>query len=425
MAVEQEKSTTVVIEERSRINFLPERQVFQPHHENLDVTRNHSDGHQHVETESSVTADTLSYNLDAHANNEQISSLYPGPSISDEATTDLANEASYNLSLGRNEPPTNVGQTEDVTSDKNKTEKVFILHFTDDDDDISQDAILQLASSLRYFNVNITLDLFEKDTFQSNWNIWHERELKEAKIVLCIVTKDFHNQLTTDVKGIIAYNLLSDRTCTIPFIPIFLESKVNKNYIPLIMRGTNCYSIFVRDIPKQKQPVYNKNFEDLYSYLTAQNRTYPPELGETIPIPRHKSVMSENEKQTTAGHGKMASTAPYKNVLSEEEKTFLQLQTITTPVMSLPSHNKMFSQLASNLTAEWEPLGRSLHVSEANMYAIKRDNMYSVTEQAVKMFQQWLRQNGSVATIQVLATAVYESGPQYWELLKILSKHAL
>ena len=425
MAVEQEKSTTVVIEERSRINVLPERQVygFQPHHENLDVTRNRSDGHQHVETEPSITADTLSYNFNAHENNEQMSSLYPGPSISDKATTDLANEASNNLSLGRDEPPTNVGQTEDVGSDKNKTEKVFILHFTDDDDDFSQDAVLQLASSLRYFNVNITLDLFEKDTFQGNWNIWHEKELKEAKIVLCIITKDFHHQLTTDVKGIIAYNLLSDRTCTIPFIPIFLESKVNKNHIPLIMRGTNCYSIFLKDIPKPEQPEYSKNFENLYSYLTAQNRAYPPELGETIPIPRHKSVMSEREKQRTAGHNKTTPMPLLKSTMSEKEKTFSLLKSITTPVMSLPSHNKMFSQLASNLTAEWEQLGRALGVSEANMYAIKRDNMYSVTEQAVKMFQQWLRQNGSVATIQVLATAVYESGPKYWDLLQVLCSH--
>ena len=41
-----------------------------------------------------------------------------------------------------------------------------------------------------------------------------------------------------------------------------------------------------------------------------------------------------------------------------------------------------------------------IHVS-----IINRDNMYSVTEQAVKMFQQWLRQNGSGATIQDLPTA--------------------
>ena len=428
MAVEQEKSTIVVIEENSRINVLPERQVygFQPHQENLDVTLNRPDN-QHVESEPpSGTADLLSYNLDVHAYNEQLSPVDLGPSIGDEATTELANEASRNLSLGRNNPQhTNVRQAlaEDMGSDENKTDKVFILHFTDDDDDVCQDEILQLASSLRQFNVNITLDLFEKDTFQGNWNIWYEKELKESKIVLCIITKNFNHQLKTDIKGDLAYNLLSDRT--IPFIPIFLDSKVNEKHIPLIMRGSNCYSVSLRDIPKQKGTACGKSFENLYSYLTAQNRAYPPELGETIPMLRHKSVMSGREEQPTTGYAKTAPMPLQKSAMSEEEKTFLQLKTITTPVMSLPSHNKMFSQLASNLTAEWEPLGRELGVSEANMYAIKRDNMYSVTEQAVKMFQQWLRQNGSLATIQDLASAVYESGPKYWELLKVLCRHTL
>ena len=425
--MEQDKSTTAVIENFSRKNCFTDGQVGSTHHENLDVTRDRHDNHQHVESEPSAsgTADLLSYNLDAHAYNEQFSSVHPGPSIGDEATTYLANEASRNLSLGRNNPQHTIVRqalAEDMRPDENKTDKVFILHFTDDGD-VYQDEILQLASSLRQFNVNVTLDLFEKDTFQGNWNIWYERELKEAKVVLCIITRDFNHQLKTDIKGVIAYNLLSDRT--IPFIPIFLDSKVNEKHIPLIMRGSNCYSVSLRDIPKQKGTACGKSFEDLYSYLTAQNRAHPPELGETIRMPCHKSVMSGREEQPTAGYAITAPMPVQKSAMSEEEKTFLQLKTITTPVMSLPSHNKMFSQLASNLTAEWEPLGRELGVSEANMYAIKRDNMYSVTEQAVKMFQQWLRQNGSQATIQDLATAVYESGPKYWELLKILCRHIL
>ena len=414
--MEQAKSTSIVGGKPETL-ILTEEQVLrhlQPcHGENLDATHGNQfhdqcEEDQSVERDISGYVDLQSYNQDAHYNEQFSQTSLPGTSLTNEANTVSNNSASrenqtitglsyHGVSLGENPAAVQIEGTE------RKTDKVFILHFTDDDDDISKDAILQLASCLRQLHVDVSLDLFEKDNFHGNWNIWYERELKESRIVLCIITKDFHNELTmTDrVKGYSVYNLLSDGT--IPFIPVFLESKVNKSYIPLSMRGSNVYPIFLKDIPKVKQQSehWSKNFENLYSFLTAQSRTQPPELGEVVQIPRHKSVMSE------------------------EEKTFSQLKTVTTPVMSLPSHNKMFSQLASNLTAEWEPLGRALDVSEPNMYAIKRDNSYSVTEQAVKMFQQWLRQNGSTATIQVLATAVYESGSKYWDLLKVLCKHAL
>ena len=73
--------------------------------------------------------------------------------------------------------------------------------------------------------------------------------------------------------------------------------------------------------------------------------------------------------------------------------------------------------LAANLMADWEILGRMLDVSELNVNAIKR---VSVTEQAVEMFRKWLNTNGSRATVAAISTAVYKSGPQYWNLLDIL-----
>ena len=399
--MEQPKSTSVVnqFERNSERCVLTDRQV-PCHDENLDVTRQQLQN-QYVESD---VADLQSYNYDAHANSENLSIVdSPGPSLHDESITGSSrsdftrwNESPHLQLAAR--------QNENLSSNlpnKNVTDKVFILHFTEEDDVILQDAILQLASCLRSFNVDITLDLFERDNFHGNWNMWYERELKESKVVLCIITQDFYKGLTTNhVKGNSAYNLLSDGK--IPFIPIFLESKVDKRHIPLSMRGANVYRIMLKDIPNPKQADgWSENFRNLYSFLTPQNRMGPPELGETVAMPRRASVMSE------------------------DEKIFSQLKTITTPVMSLHSHNKMFTQMASNLTADWEPLGRALGVSEANMYAIRRDHTYSVTEQAVKMFQQWVRQNGSRATIQVLATAVHESGSQYWELLKILCKHVL
>ena len=95
-----------------------------------------------------------------------------------------------------------------------------------------------------------------------------------------------------------------------------------------------------------------------------------------------------------------------------------------TPIKSIRSHNKMFMQLASKMTAEWEGLGRLLNVSEPDIYAIKMDNIHSVTEQVVQMFRQWLMKNGSKATLGGLTTAVYDSGPQYWNLLDTINNYA-
>ena len=103
---------------------------------------------------------------------------------------------------------------------------------------------------------------------------------------------------------------------------------------------------------------------------------------------------------------------------------FMLLGGDTTPIKSVHSHNQMLMLLASKLMAEWEALGRMLNVSEPDMYAIKADNIHSVKEQAVQMFQHWMRKNGSRATLGVLTTAVYDSGPQYWNLLDTINKYA-
>lgn len=65
-----------------------------------------------------------------------------------------------------------------------------------------------------------------------------------------------------------------------------------------------------------------------------------------------------------------------------------------------------------------------LGVSEANMCAIKADYPSSVTERAMQMFNHWLMNYLSEATLGALATAVFECGPQYWNLLDIINKYA-
>ena len=84
----------------------------------------------------------------------------------------------------------------------------------------------------------------------------------------------------------------------------------------------------------------------------------------------------------------------------------------------------MFAMLAKSMATDWETLGRMLGVGENSMYAIKKDHRDSVQEQAVQMLLKWVEENGSAATIGVLITAVYDAGPQYWNLLDIVNKYA-
>ena len=108
--------------------------------------------------------------------------------------------------------------------------------------------------------------------------------------------------------------------------------------------------------------------------------------------------------------------------IPDVNQIFIMLKEDTTPIRSCNS-SKMFMQLASKMTGEWAPLGRTLGISEANLYAINVDHIFSVTEQAVQMFLCWSKINGSAATFGVLATAVYECGPQYWNLLDIINSY--
>ena len=92
----------------------------------------------------------------------------------------------------------------------------------------------------------------------------------------------------------------------------------------------------------------------------------------------------------------------------------------TIPVAS---YNVMLIRLSRGFVADWKMLGRSLGVSEADMYAIWRDHAYSFTEQAMQMFRRWIEMNGSGATIGVLTRAIYETGSLYWNLLEIMYKY--
>lgn len=96
----------------------------------------------------------------------------------------------------------------------------------------------------------------------------------------------------------------------------------------------------------------------------------------------------------------------------------------TTTVSTVQTHNRMFQTLATKMEDEWEPLARALGLSDAEIYAIYRDNGHSMVEQAVHMFRAWIDKNGSRATFGVLSTAIYDTKMQYWNLLETVWKHS-
>ena len=376
---------------------------------NIDVTENRNQ-QRNSSGDSNVAgnfSDLMSYNNDAHDIDEELQTNTPGDSLTepssnnrpDYATSSSEHPEQYQSGMNdsqRERRDVNV----DVRVDNNQAaKKVFILHFTADNDTYTQDLICKFASHLTQLDVDVILDLFIKDEFTGNWNIWHEKALEGSHFVLCIITKEFNDHLTgkrSGIKGNVAYNLMNSCTDTdmpsCAFIPIFLCSRKCLTYIPTCLQGSSSFCIDYFDLTGHVQES-SEDFQTLYSLLTSQNRRKKPERGKKVIL------------------------------ASKESSHFVDLKANSNPVKSVRTHNKMFMQLAMSMVAEWEPVGRMLGIGEPKLYSIKRDNPHSVQEQAVQMFQQWLMKNGSRATLGILATAVYDSGQEYWHLLDIIKKY--
>jgi len=377
---------------------------------NIDVTANRNQ-QPNTSGDGNVAgnvSDLMSYNNDAHDINEELHRNTPGDSLTepssnsrpDSATSSSENPEQYQSGMNDSQR-----ERREVRVDNNQAaNKVFILHFTADNDADTQDLICKFASYLTELDVDVILDLFIKDEFTGNWNIWHEKALEGSHFVLCIITKEFNDHLTgkcSGIKGNVAYNLMNSDNHA--FIPIFLCSRKCLTYIPTCLQGCSSFCIDYFDLTGHVQES-SEDFQTLFSLLTSQNRRKKPERGKKI-------ILTPKE------------SSHFAVLTSKESSCFADLKANSNPVKSVRTHNKMFMQLAMNMVAEWEPVGRMLGIGEPKLYSIKRDNPHSVQEQAVQMFQQWLMKNGSRATLGILATAVYDSGQEYWHLLDIIKKY--
>jgi len=319
-----------------------------------------------------------------------------------------------------------------------KRRSVFILHFTHIREDRGK-SILKFALKLREMCVDVTLDLFEFDSPPRNWSAWYEQSLRQSDVVLCMIDDMFYSNLTSGsrVVGYTVYNLMNDPNVNIAFRSVFLDVPKKMEYIPPTMQGGTSYCI-----SSSYLGVDNEKFASLYAYLTGQNRIQKPKLGQMVKLApkigrfgEQKStqkiiavssdrIMQQQMQLRPCDQFSLMNTSTQDFSSNQASLLFNLLGNDATQIRVLPSHQKMFMSLATNLLAEWEALGRMLNVSEAELYAIKRDYMYSVREQAVQVLQKWLDKNGSKATIGTLTTAVYSLGSPYWNLLDIISQHA-
>ena len=320
---------------------------------------------------------------------------------------------------------------------------VFILHFSTIGDKLGK-AIFRFAAKLRELCVDVTLDLFELDSPPRNWSAWYEQKLMQSDVVLCMIDDMFYNNLTSSsqVVGYTVYNLMNDPNVNVTFRAVFLDRPKEMMYVPPAIQGGTSYCISSSCLG-----VENEEFANLYANLTGQNRIQKPKLGQMIKLAPKTGRFGQQKASQQIGatstsrivpqqmqqrpHDQFSFRQPMNASFMQEFKSCSRADLIfnllgddVTQISVLPSHQRMLMSLATNLLAEWEALGRMLNISEAELYAIKRDYMYSVQEQAVQVLRKWLDKNGSKATLGVLTTAVYSLGSSYWNLLDIISQHA-
>ena len=303
---------------------------------------------------------------------------------------------------------------------------------------------MKLAVKLREMCVDVTIDLFEYDTPPKNWSAWYECKLGESDVVLCMIDEMFYHNLTSGsrVVGYTVYNLMNDPNSDISFRAVFLDMPKKLEYVPPTMQGGTSYCLSSNNLG-----VENEEFANLYAYLTGQNRVQKPKLGKMVKLaPKTRRFGQQEVSQHApmvvtdrivpqqqpqryydqkAGFVRLTNTTSMQDPRSRQANLLFDLlKDDATAISALPSHQRMLMSISTNLAAEWEALGRMLNISEAELYAIRRDYAYSVQEQAVQMLRKWLDRNGSKATIGVLVTAVFSLGVPYWNLLDIIGKHA-
>ena len=282
--------------------FKPEGR--KQHHANTIV--NHS---RHQQEDHKPQHETLQYNHDVQQQRQQFSHTKTMETTSTTSQQSGSNPSAqpmfqHSSAMAHNDFQHNTSPPVDITRRPNpqpksmqyhdsgpgvvqqsKGKKVFILHYVPDEEVHLRQSLLTLAYCLRNMQVDVSIDMFEKDTTVDNWSIWYEKEILSSSVVLCIITPNFYTSLTSGdhVKGYSVYNLLNNSK-GIAFRAVFLDTEKKMEYVPLSMRGATCYSI-----SSHRLTVNDEEFASLYAFLTGQNRVEKPPLGNMVVLAPKRS----------------------------------------------------------------------------------------------------------------------------------------
>jgi len=201
--------------------------------------------------------------------------------------------------------------TEEEAWQRRTSKAVFILHFAVNADVINR--ILQLAISLRKFHVDVTLDLFERDNPPNSWPMWYEENIRTSEVVLCVITENFYLKLIrgNHVISQSMYSIMNDSNTA--FRAVFLDVPEQMEDVPPSMRGSTCYCI-----SSQHLNFEDEEFVSLYAFLTGQNRTAKPELGEMVVLPNIQRKLPCTQGQLKASNNATISSSQEKHMFGAE-----------------------------------------------------------------------------------------------------------
>ena len=102
---------------------------------------------------------------------------------------------------------------------------------------------------------------YEGHVTVTNWSNWTERKIKDATHVLIVCTPELHDHLSQTsstvfethlgpVSSNMVANLMTDQKHSSKFIPVFLNTPINKSHVPAALLGKRCYELRINQLIK-------------------------------------------------------------------------------------------------------------------------------------------------------------------------------
>ena len=187
--------------------------------------------------------------------------------------------------------------------------KVFISYSHDSPE--HADHVLALADRLRQDGIDCILDQYILGSPDEGWQLWMDRQMRDANFVLMICTPTYHRRVMREEEpgvgqgvnwegNLIYQHFYQDGTVNTRFLPILLEGGSASN-IPVPFRGVAKY-----------RPMTQEGYEALYRRLTNQPLTPKPNLGTLRQLPPRERPQQVFENSQPGDTQEFIENVPYK-----------------------------------------------------------------------------------------------------------------